>query len=312
VRVLVTGVSGFLGPHLARHLQARGHAVAGTYLGPPPALEQVELLRADLLEEAAVDEAVAALAPEVVVHLAGLSHVGESWVRMADYFRVNVLGTENVLRAALRAGARVVLASSAEVYGRVPESEQPIGEERPLEPSTPYALTKAAGERLALGSAGSVVRTFNMVGPGQSPNFALPAFATQLARIAAGRQPPVLRVGNLAARRDFVHVEDAAEGYVCVAERGAAGGIYNLASGRAASIDEALRRLMAVSGVEARVEPDPDRLRPVDLPLLCGDARRLRALGWSPRRSLDEALRDLWRATRDAAAQADAARGAER
>jgi GDP-4-dehydro-6-deoxy-D-mannose reductase len=309
VRVLVTGVSGFLGPHLARHLLARGHAVAGTYLGPPPELDGVELLRADLLEAPAVEAAVQAAAPEVLVHLAGLSHVGESWARMGEYFRVNFLGTEQMLRAAGRVGARFVLASSSEVYGLVPESAQPINEERPLDPRTPYALTKAAAERLVLAAGGVVVRTFNMVGPGQAPTFALPAFAAQLAAIAAGAQAPVLRVGNLAARRDFVHVADAAEGYGCVAERGEVGGVYNLASGRAASIEEALRRLLAVAGVEARVEPDPERLRPVDLPLLCGDPGRLRGLGWAPRRSLDEALRDLWCATPRPARGAGEVRG---
>lgn len=296
MRVLVTGVGGFLGPHLARELRARGHAVAGTYLASTPDLAGVELHEADLLDAEALARAAAAAAPQAVVHLAGLSHVGESWAKMGEYFRVNVLGTENVARAAARAGARLVLASSAEVYGLVPEAEQPIDERRPLDPRTPYALTKAAAERLALAHGAVVVRTFNMVGPGQAPSFALPAFAAQLAAIARGRAEPVLRVGNLSARRDFLHVADAAAAYACVVERGAAGEVYNLASGSAPSINEALDRLLTVAGVAARVEQDAERLRPVDLPLLCGDARRLRALGWEPRRTLDQALHDLWSA----------------
>jgi GDP-4-dehydro-6-deoxy-D-mannose reductase len=211
---------------------------------------------------------------------------------MPEYFRVNVLGTESLLAAA--AGRRVVVASSGEVYGVVPEPEQPIGEQRQVAPITPYALTKAAAERLSLARGAVVARCFNLVGPGQSPRFALPAFAGQLAAIGRGEREAVLRVGNLSARRDFVHVDDGVEAYRLLAERGQPGEIYNLASGRAFSLAEALDRLMAISGVRARIEIDPARMLAVDLPLLAGDAGRLRALGWQPRRGLDEALADLW------------------
>jgi GDP-4-dehydro-6-deoxy-D-mannose reductase len=204
-----------------------------------------------------------------------------------------VIGTDNVLAAA--AGRRVVVASSAEVYGPVPENEQPITEERQVDPRTPYALTKAAAERLAFARGAVVARAFNFVGAGQTPIFALPAFARQLAAIRSSHGgDPVLRVGNLAARRDFVHVDDGAAALSLLAEKGTPGGIYNIAGGRAFSIGEALERLMALSGVAARVEPDPARMRPLDLPLLVGDAGRLRALGWTPERSLDDALGDLW------------------
>jgi GDP-4-dehydro-6-deoxy-D-mannose reductase len=293
MRVLVTGVGGFLGPHLALALCERGHQVLGTYVGEPPDLPGIDLHEADLLDAGRLERLVRDLDPEAVIGLAGLSHVGESWKRMADYFRVNVLGTENLLRAA--AGRRVVIASSAEVYGLVPEDRQPICEEQEVDPRTPYAMTKAAAERLAAAYGAVVVRSFNLVGPGQAPNFALPAFAAQLAAIARAEQEPVLKVGNLSARRDFVHVADGAAAFALLAEQGAGDGIFNLASGRAVSIGEALERLKAVSGVAARVEQDPERMRPVDLPLLVGDSSRLRALGWAPARDLDAALADLWR-----------------
>jgi GDP-4-dehydro-6-deoxy-D-mannose reductase len=292
MHLLITGVGGFVGSRLARLLLARGEQVSGTYFEEVPALDGVTAYEADLLDAPAMARAVRAAAPDAVVHLAGLSHVGESWGRMPEYFRVNVLGTENLLAAA--AGRRVVVASSAEVYGAVPESEQPIGEERRLDPHTPYALTKAAAERLALASGALVARSFNLVGPGQSPRFALPAFASQLAAVARGEREPVLRVGNLSARRDFVHVDDGVDAYRLLASSGRPGEIYNLASGRACSLAEALDRLMAISGVRARLEIDPARMRKVDLPLLLGDAGRLRALGWVPRRGLDDALADLW------------------
>jgi GDP-4-dehydro-6-deoxy-D-mannose reductase len=313
MHLLLTGVGGFVGSRLARLLLARGERVSGTFFEEEPRAPGVTLYEADLLDAGAMAAAVRAAAPDAVVHLAGLSHVGESWSRMAEYFRVNVLGTENLLAAA--AGRRVVVASSAEVYGVVPESEQPIGEQRQLDPRTPYALTKAAAERLALGRGAVVARCFNLVGPGQSARFALPAFAAQLAAIARGEREPVLRVGNLSARRDFVHVDDGAEAYRLLAERGRPGEVYNLASGRAFSLAEALDRLVgiaAIAGVPARIEIDPERERPVDLPLLAGDAGRLRALGWEARRGLDEALADLWTAASGAAAATGADGGAAR
>lgn len=299
MHVLVTGISGFVGPRLARHLLERGDRVSGTYLVDHPSfpgVEEVRLHEVDLQDAAAVERVVREAAPDAIINLAGLSHVGESWSRMPDYFRVNVLGTDNLLAAA--GGRPVVIASSAEVYGMVPEEEQPIPEERVVDPRTPYALTKAASERLAFLRGAVVARSFNLVGPGQATKFALPTFAAQLAAIARGECEPVLRVGNLSARRDFVHVDDGAEAFRLLLEKGKPGGVYNIASGQAFSIGQALERLMAISGVAARIEPDPERMRPVDLPLLLGDARPLRALGWELRRTLDDALTDLWNAVR--------------
>jgi GDP-4-dehydro-6-deoxy-D-mannose reductase len=293
MHVLVTGVGGFVGTRLARLLAARGERVSGTYLDERPQLPGVDLYAADLLDHAGLAAVMREADPDAVVHLAGLSHIGEAWQRMPDYFWVNVVGTENVLAAA-GVRRRVVIASSADVYGAVPEAEQPICEDRPIAPQSPYALTKAAAERLALKEGAIVVRSFNLVGPGQNPKFALPAFARQLAAICRREQEPVLRVGNLSARRDFVHVDDGAEAYRLLAERGEPGGVYNLASGQAVAIADALARLMAVSGVSAEIRTDPTRVRPIDLPLLCGDSGRLRALGWAPRKGLDAALADLW------------------
>jgi GDP-4-dehydro-6-deoxy-D-mannose reductase len=294
LRVLVTGVSGFVGSRLAQHLLARGDRVAGTYLAERPDLPGVELHEADLLDRYALARAVEASDPDAIVHLAGFSHVGQAWERMPQYVEVNVGGTANLLVVAGR--RRVVVASSAEAYGPVPAAEQPIREDRPLAPRSPYGLTKLGTERLALPLGAVVMRLFNLVGPGQSADFALPGFAAQLAAIARGGCDAVLRVGNLTARRDFVHVDDGVEALALLAEKGAPGEVYNVATGRATSIADALAGLMQVAGVEARVQEDPARVRPIDLPLLCGDASRLHALGWAPRRTLDDALADLWSA----------------
>lgn len=292
MRALITGVSGFVGRRLAARLLAAGDTVAGFYVGERPELEGADLFEADVLDREAIVTGVSRAAPDVVFHLAGLSHVGDSWRAMGEYFRVNVLGTEVLLEAA--AGRRVVLASSGEVYGPVVASEQPIRENRLPDPRTPYALTKAAAERLAIGAGAIIVRAFNLVGAGQARRFALPTFAAQLAAIARGEREPVLAVGNLEARRDFLHIDDAVAGFRRVAAQGAAGEIYNLGSGEAVSIREALDRLLALSGVDARLAVDPERVRPVDLPLLRADTARLRALGWRLERTLDEALSELW------------------
>ncbi len=297
MRVLITGVTGFIGGHLARRLAAAGVQVIGLATDRP-AREICELYEIDILDRSALADAVERCAPDAVVHLAGLSHVGQSWGRPGDYLRVNFAGTRNVLHAA--AGRRVIVASSAEVYGKVPEDEQPIAEDRSLEPLTPYAMTKACAEELARDRGAIVARAFNVIGAGQSLDFAMPSFADQLAAIRRDGRRPVLRVGNLSARRDFLHVADAAAAYQTLIESGEAGGVYNVARGEAWSIRDMLDRLRAISGVEVDVERDEQRMRPVDAPLLLGDSRRLRALGWAPRHDLDQAVRDIWQAAIDA------------
>lgn len=292
MRVLVTGVSGFVGRRLGRALLAAGHRVVGTFAGEAPDLPGVELHEVDLLEREALADAVAAARPELVYHLAALSHVGESWRRPGDYFRVNVLGTEAVLR--VTAGTPLLLASSAEVYGQVPESEQPIREERLPSPASPYGLTKAAAERLVLAAGGRAARLFNLVGSGQVPSYALPSFARQLAAIRAGERPATLAVGNLAVRRDFLHVDDAVAALGLIGERGRAGEVYNVASGAARPLRELVEELVEISGVEAGIQEDAARLRPLDPAVLAGDPSRLQGLGWAPRRTVREALEALW------------------
>lgn len=295
MHVLVTGVAGFVGSRLARHLLERGDRVSGTYIDARPDLPGVALLEADLGDRAALERAVREADPDAVVHLAGLSHIGESWnwERMPGYFRVNVVGTENVLLAA--AGRPVVIASSADVYGQVPKSEQPIPESRPVAPQTPYALTKAAAERIALAHGAVIVRSFNLIGPGQARNFALASWSRQLAAIRRGEQEPVLKVGDLSTARDFTHVDDGAEAYRLLAAKGERGGIYNLASGTAVPMRDALERLLALADVHPEVREKAFEPRPFDIPYLSGDAGRLHALGWKPRRSLNDALQDIWR-----------------
>ncbi len=295
MHVLLTGVAGFVGSRLARRLLEQGDRVSGTFLDARPDLDGVDLHEADLRDRDAMERVVRTADPDAIVNLAGLSHIGDSWDwrRMPDYFWVNVVGTENVVAAA---GDRpVVIVSSADVYGAVPLEDQPIREDRLLAPQTPYGLTKAAAERLA-GNA-VIVRSFNLIGPGQAPNFALSQWARGLAKIRRN-EASVLEVGNLSTYRDFVHVDDGAAAYRILAEKGKPGTVYNLASGKAVRMRDALNLLMNVAGVQADVKEDVFPSRPHDIPYLCGDATRLRALGWEPRRTLEDALRDLWESVR--------------
>jgi GDP-4-dehydro-6-deoxy-D-mannose reductase len=297
MRFLVTGASGFVGSRLTRYLSERGDQVVGSFVGTAPADPACELLPADILDAAAVKAVIERVRPGAVIHLAGLSHVGASWDRVSAYFRVNVLGTRNVLQAA--GDAQVVLASSAEVYGLVPEHQQPIVERTEVDPRSPYAMSKAAAELLAIEYGAVIARSFNLIGPGQSRDFALPSFADQLARIARGEGEPVLKVGNLEAQRDFLHVDDAMEALRLLAVEGRPGEAYNIGSGTARSIREVLDLLLTVSEVSARAEMDPERFRPVDIPKTCADVTRLSALGWSPERDVRQAVRDLWQSALD-------------
>ena len=298
MHVFITGIGGFVASRLVRYLAGRGERVSGSYIGKRPDSPGVDLHEVDLVDREGLKRAVCTAAPDAIVNLAGLSHIGESWEwdKMADYFWANVAGTENVLAAA--AGRPVVIASSADVYGTVLPEEQPIPEDRRIAPQTPYALTKAAAERLAANANAVIVRSFNLIGPEQSPKFALPSWAAQLAAIGRGEREPLLEVGDLSTARDFLHVDDGVAAYRLLAEKGSPGTVYNLASGKAVSMRHALDRLLAISGIKAEVKEGIYPPRPYDIPYLAGDASRLRALGWKPERTLDDALTDLWRDTR--------------
>lgn len=304
MRVLVTGAAGFVGGWLVRALLADGHEVhAGSVDGAPPPQADAELggarwMPLDVTSEESLRAAVEEARPEGVFHLAGQASVGDSFADPLGTWDVNATGTLRLARA-LEPGTRLLLVSSAEVYGPVPEAEQPICEDRPLRPASPYAASKAAAEMVALQASLSgrlravVARSFNHTGPGQDTRFAIPSFARQLAAMRAGRTEPVLRVGNLEARRDFLDVRDVVRAYRLLLEQGEPGWVYNVCSGEAVRLRGVVDELVALSGTCARVEVDPARVRPVDVPLLRGDASRLRALGWAPQIPLRRTLEDL-------------------
>jgi GDP-4-dehydro-6-deoxy-D-mannose reductase len=286
VRALITGGQGFVGRHLEAHLEAAGDEVT------------VLDLETDVTDLELVADAIDRAAPEAIYHLAALAHVGESWNDPSQVLLVNVIGTANVLTAA-RQGAgnpRILMVSSAEVYGAVREAELPLTEDSRIAPVSPYAASKAAAEQVALqafrayGQPVTVVRPFNHVGPGQAPSFAVPAMAKRILEAKASGAGELL-VGTLSTRRDFTDVRDVVKAYRAVIERGEPGEVYNVASGRDVSIGEILEKLLALVGVSLERVVDPGLLRPVDVPVLRGSFDKLAAVtGWAPQISLDETL----------------------
>jgi GDP-4-dehydro-6-deoxy-D-mannose reductase len=293
MRVLVTGAEGFVGRRLVPHLRALGCAVEG--------FDQ-EL---DVADAGAVAARVAACAPEAIVHLAARSSVAESFAEQAEVYRVNFLGARAVLAAARERAprARVLLVGSGEVYGPGAPGAPGFDESAPLRPGSPYARAKAAADLLGAGFAAAGldvvrVRPFPHTGPGQSDRFAAASFARQIAEAELGRRPPRVRVGNHAAVRDYLDVDDVVEAYARLLDPGTAPGVYNVASGAGVALRDVLASLLRHARVRAEVEVDPARVRPADA--LVGDAARLaRATGWAARRRLDETLARLlddWRA----------------
>ncbi len=303
MKVLVTGAGGFVGGHLVRTLEAAGHQVIGTSLQPGNELA-LELL--DLRDHDATQALIERVRPEGIVHLAGLAYVPAAEQDLGLAVSTNIGATAVMLdrAAAVSPGCRFVLISSSEVYGRR-LGEEPITEDTPPEPANAYSITKLSAEMLArhVGRTREVdvivARPFNHIGPGQSELFVAPAFARQIAAIEAGRCDNVLKVGNLEARRDFTDVRDVAEAYRILLESGHPGEVYNVCSGAAVSVHAVLEQLLELTTAEIRVEVDPDRMRPSDLPVFCGSAERIKqATGWDRQFDLSTTLRDVlddWR-----------------
>lgn len=311
MRVLITGVAGFVGPHLVRHIIGTGDGIeiwglvwSGDQAEPPDA---VRLVEGDLTDASSMEKAFATARPDIVFHLAAASSVVGSWKDAGRYLEVNAIGTVNLMEAVRASGGslRVVVASTGEIYGPVPADQQPIAEDAPLAPVSPYAASKAAQDLVTAqysrgyGLDTVRLRLFNHTGPRRPPQFAASSFARQLARIEKGLDEPRLAVGNLDAIRDFSDVRDVARAYWLAASHGKAGGVYNVCSGGGTSIRRVLEILVEYSGLDVEVEEDPDRLRTADIPQLVGDSTRFRDLtGWRPEIPLDQTLGDLldwWR-----------------
>lgn len=302
---LITGAGGFVGRFLRRRLAERGWIVRCCDVRVPEG--EPGWFACDVSDSSNVDALTAWCGGKIshVFHLAAMTFVPETGRNPHRAFDVNLQGTVLLTDAVRRRfpSARFVFIGSAEVYG--PPQSLPMDERHPINPANPYAISKAAADLYCgyLHAAGLLdvvrVRPFNHSGPGQSDSFVLSSFARQIARIEAGKEEPVLRVGNLAARRDFSHVLDVVRAYEAVALEGAGGEVYNVCSGVSVSIREALEALLGMAAVPIRVEQDAGRMRPVDVPELWGTHTKLtERTGWSPEISFADLLGDLleyWR-----------------
>lgn len=316
-RILITGYSGFVGAYLIeaclrRYPEATLVGVSNhspTHAPRQPLPAAVVPVHADLAADtgAGIREVVREARPDLVFHLAAQASVAASWADPAGTLATNAGGAVHLLEA-LRAeapAARVVLVGSGEQYGLVPPEENPIREDHCQQPINPYAVAKATQDLFgyqyfkAYGLPVLRVRPFNHFGPGQAPTYVIADFARQIALAEAGRRERTLRVGNLAARRDFLPVEDVVRAYLAVAERGAAGQAYNVGSGHGRAIAEILDQLLTLARVPITLERDSTRFRPVDAPLLVADTTRLREdTGWEAEVDFGEALArtlDYWR-----------------
>ncbi len=311
--VLITGIAGFVGGHLVDLVRslAPGTRIVGLVRPgwPIPAglPSRAELIEAELEDEASVRAALAPLAPERVVHLAAQSSPQQSWEDPAGTVRSNVLGLLHLLEALRRRSLapRVLVIGSGEEYGLVAEEDLPVSEDVPLRPLNPYATSKVAQSMLALQYTLAAkipcirTRTFHHTGPGRGAAFAESSFARQIAEIEAGARPPVVSVGNLEAVRDYSDVRDVVRAYWALLDKGQAGEVYNVCSGRPTRMREILDMLIAASRVRVEVRIDPERLRPVEVPRIVGNPGRLRrATGWAPHIPIEKTLADLLSATR--------------
>ena len=307
MRILITGANGFVGRHLVAALNALPNApdiVAATYGEKAPGPAGVQIKSLDVTDAEQTLTVIRAAQPTHLIHLAGIASVSHASHDVRKTWEVNAQGTLNVALSIQEAApeCRLIFCSSAQVYGRSFRSGKPLTEDARLEPLNIYASSKAAADLLIgqladIGLRAIRLRPFNHIGPGQSLEFVVPSFASQIAAIERKAQEPILKVGNLLMRRDFLDVGDVVDAYVETVRRFDQlpnGAIFNIASGEAIAIEAMLKTLLSMSAREIKVVEDPEKMRPNDMPLMVGNSGAARrALEWKPRRSLTDTLRSV-------------------
>ena len=289
MKALVTGADGFVGRHLLEHLRAKGDDAIGVDR------------ECDVTDNTSVLAVVESVRPEAIYHLAALTAVGASWSNPVEYTRVNVLGTKNVLDAATHVvpTARVVLVSSADVYGVVRPEDLPLVETFRVAPANPYASSKVEAEHVGhdavreRGQAVVIARPFNHLGAGQSTEFVVPAIVNRLLQALADGADEIV-VGDLSTRRDFSDVRDVVRAYRLLIKSGVSGEVYNIASGIDVGLFDIAQRLRTAIAPNVRLVTDESLIRPVEVPVSCGSYDKLlRATKWRPTITLDESLNDV-------------------
>lgn len=315
MKALVTGVTGFAGSYLAQHLLSTNkYEVSGTYLADDSLgcvseiRDKMNLVKADLSQEKSVFDIIRDVSPSVIFHLAALTSPADSFKNPTATLNNNISLQVNLLEAVRKynlSETKILIISSADIYGLVAKENLPIDEETPLMPTNPYSVSKIAQDFLGLSYFLSYklkvirVRPFNHIGPGQSPNFAVSSFAKQIAEIEKGKKDPYLLVGNLEAKRDFTDVRDMVKAYVLAVEKGKDGEVYNIGSGVSHKMSEVLNKLISMSSSEIEIRKDSALLRPGDNPeLTCDSGKFNKITDWRPQISLEKTLKDTldyWR-----------------
>ncbi len=313
MKVLITGIAGFVGSHLVEKLLKKKDEVFGTYL-PGESLENIQNIRlslhlsgCDITQFDQLSRLVKRIQPDLIYHLAAFSSVGKSFTHPLETIKTNVYGTLYLLEIvrSLKKQIKILVVGSSDMYGKVLPRDIPITENTPLSPVSPYGVSKATCDLLAYQYCKSYgvyvirARSFNHTGPRQRTGFVIPDFASQIAQIEAGLLPPVLKVGNLSAKRDLSDVRDVVRAYVKLMQRGKAGEAYNICSQQGYSIKNMLKVLLSLSKKKITVKLDKKRSRPSEIPVLVGDNTKIRkTVGWKPEIPLERTLKetlDYWR-----------------
>lgn len=300
--VLIFGAGGFVGPYLAQEFLDAGYHVCGSDILESATLpDDVSYFKANLLESDSVAEVIAQSRPDIVVNLAAISSVGQSWKIPQKTIEVNVIGTLNILEAVkgMPILPKVLLVGSSEEYE---VSDKPMTEQQLIRANNPYGISKVTQERFAsiykeqYGIKVYYVRPFNHTGVGQRDSFVLPSFCRQVAEIEKSGKPGTIKVGNLEAYRDFSHVKDIVRAYRMVVESEDNDMVFNIGSGEAHSLRELLNYIVSLATVEIKVEVDAERFRPIDNPYICcNNAFIAQELGWRPEHSVFDALDELYK-----------------
>ena len=315
MRVLITGITGFAGSHLAEYILANHPDVRvfgfvrwrSRMDNIVHIQDKVELHEADIKDVISLKKALADIKPDRIFHLAAQSFVPASWRLPAETFAINAIGQINLFEAllSLKLNPKIHIAGSSEEYGHVNPDEVPMKETNPLRPLSPYAVSKVAQDLLAYqyfksyGMKTVRTRGFNHTGPRRGDVFVTSNFAKQIAEIEKRKKEPVIHVGNLEAKRDFTDVRDIVRAYWLAAEKGEDGEVYNVGTGKAMAMKEMLDILLSLSKAKVKIKVDPERLRPSDVPILQSDCSKfVRLTGWKPRIPLEQTFKDLlnyWR-----------------
>lgn len=299
-KVIIFGANGFVGPYLAKEFKANDYSVCTSDINEPSNKPDNAFIKGDILNAESVKSIVNTVSPDIVINLAAISSVGLSWNIPQQTMMINTVGALNILEAAKKQenAPKIMFVGSSEEYE---VSDKPIDENTPLDSNNPYGISKITQESFAklyrerYGMQIYCVRPFNHTGVGQQDTFVLPSFCKQAAEIEKSGKSGVIKVGNLAAKRDFSDVRDIVRAYRMIIERGSCDKVYNIGSGKAYSLDELLEHIVSLCSQDIEVQVDPERFRPVDTPVICCDNSLIaNELGWKAKYSVFDTLEEIF------------------